>query len=70
LATYAVLMISPIGALEKGILILFACLPPAIFNFMLADKFSVQPDKVASTVIVGHLISVLALPFGLWLALQ
>ena len=70
LATYAVLMISPIGALEQGILILFACLPPAIFNFMLADKFSVQPDKVASTVIVGHLISVLALPFGLWLALQ
>lgn len=67
-AAYLVLLLSPIGEMEQGILILFACLPPAIFNFMLADKFGMQPDKVASTVIIGHLMSLLWLPMGLWLA--
>jgi GSH-dependent disulfide-bond oxidoreductase len=47
----------PLQGLERGALILFACLPPAVFNFMLADKFQVEPNKVASTVIVGHLLS-------------
>lgn len=46
----------------------FACLPSAVFNFMLADKFQVEPNKVASTVIVGHLLSLAFLPLGIWLA--
>lgn len=54
--------------MERGALILFACLPPAVFNFMLADKFQVEPNKVASTVIVGHLLSLAFLPLGIWLA--
>jgi predicted permease len=58
----------PMQGLERGALILFACLPSAVFNFMLADKFQVQPNKVASTVIVGHLLSLAFLPLGIWLA--
>lgn len=58
----------PLQGLERGALILFACLPSAVFNFMLADKFQVEPNKVASTVIVGHLFSLAFLPVGIWLA--
>ena len=39
----------PLQGLERGALILFACLPSAVFNFMLADKFQVEPNKVASS---------------------
>ena len=58
----------PLEGLERGALILFACLPSAVFNFMLADKFQEEPNKVASTVIVGHLLSLAFLPLGIWLA--
>jgi hypothetical protein len=67
-AVFLVLWLIPLQGLERGALILFACLPPAVFNFMLADKFQVEPNKVASTVIVGHLLSLAFLPLGIWLA--
>lgn len=70
LAVFAVLKFIPLQGVERGALILFACLPPAVFNFMLADKFGVQPNKVASVVILGHVFSLILLPLGLWLALS
>jgi len=36
-AAFIVLHFIPLQGLERGALILFACLPPAVFNFMLAD---------------------------------
>lgn len=67
-AALLALWLIPLQGLERGALILLACLPPAVFNFMLADKFEVEPNKVASTVIVGHLLSLAFLPLGIWLA--
>ena len=67
-AVLLALWLIPLQGLERGALILFACLPPAVFNYMLADKFQVEPNKVASTVIVGHLLSLAFLPLGIWLA--
>ncbi|MDI9233070.1 AEC family transporter [Limnohabitans lacus] len=68
LAVFLTLYLVPLQGLERGALILFACLPSAVFNFMLADKFQVEPNKVASTVIVGHFLSLAFLPLGIWLA--
>jgi predicted permease len=68
LATFVLLSFIPLQGTERGALILFACLPPAVFNFMLADKFQVEPSKVASSVIVGHIFSLAFLPLGIWLA--
>lgn len=65
---YGLLTVMPLQGVERGALILFACLPPAVFNFMLADKYQVEPHKVASTVIVGHILSLAFLPLGIWLA--
>ncbi|WP_332745486.1 AEC family transporter [Hydrogenophaga sp.] len=63
-----VLSVVPLQGVERGALILFACLPPAVFNFLLADRFHVEPGKVASMVIVGHLTGLAFLPLGIWLA--
>lgn len=68
IAAFLILGGLPLQGLERGALILFVCLPAAVFNFMLADKFQVQPNIVASTVIVGHVFSLVFLPLGLWLA--
>ena len=69
LVCYAVLLLIPLQGLERGALLLFACLPPAVFNYLLADRYQVQPTQVASVVIVGHLASLALLPLGIWLAL-
>ncbi len=67
-ATLLVLQAVPLQGVERGALVLFACLPSAVFNFMLADRFQVEPHKVASMVIVGHFFSLLFLPLAIWLA--
>jgi predicted permease len=48
-----------------GTLLLFGALPPAVLNFMLAEKYRQEPAKVASIVIVGNLFAVIAIPLAL-----
>ena len=67
-AVFLLVQLIPLSPIERGAMILFACLPPAVFNFMLADKFHVEPQKVASTVVMGHVFSMVFLPLGIWLA--
>ena len=69
-ACYIILLIIPLEGIERGALILFACLPSAVFNYMLADKYDAEPNKVASMVVTGHFGSLIVLPLGLWLALM
>ncbi len=69
-ACYTILSIIPLEGVERGAFILYACLPSAVFNYMLADKFQTEPNKVASMVVVGHFASIAILPFGIWLAFQ
>lgn len=68
LAAYVILWFIPLNPFERGALILFACLPAAVFNFMLADRFRVQPNIVASTVFVSHFLSLAFLPLGIGMA--
>lgn len=55
--------------LERGILLTFGALPPAVLNFMFAEKYGQEPEKVASIVIMGNLMALgfvsLALAVGL-----
>ncbi|MAF16941.1 MAG: transporter [Marinomonas sp.] len=48
-----------------GVLIIFACLPPAIMNYMVAEIFNQEPHKVASIVMTGNLMSLFILPIAL-----
>ena len=66
-------LLSPILGLDeaqRGLLILFGCLPPAVLNFMVAEHYDQEPGKVASIVLIGNLMSVLFVPLGLALALR
>ena len=44
-------------------------LPPAVVNFMLAEQYDRDPDKVASMVFIGNLFSVITIPFALYMVL-
>lgn len=70
IAAWLILLVLPRQGVERGALILFACLPSAVHNFMLADRFQCEPNKVASMVIVSHVASIAVLPLGIWLAFQ
>jgi len=53
-----------------AMLILFSSLPPAILNFLLADRHDQEPEKVASIVLIGNLASLIFVPIGLAIALR
>ncbi|HSV17397.1 MAG TPA: AEC family transporter [Casimicrobiaceae bacterium] len=55
---------------QRGLLLLFGCLPPAVLNFMVAEQFRQEPEKVASIVLIGNLMSLVFVPLGLALALR
>lgn len=55
---------------QLGMLTLYGSLPPAVLNFLLAEQYGQEPQKVASIVLVGHLASLLFVPIALALALR
>ena len=60
----------PLDTVQRGALLVFAALPPAVFNYLLADRFGRSAGDVASMVLIGHVLSLVFLPMGLLLALQ
>jgi hypothetical protein len=66
-------LLSPVLGLDeaqRGLLILFGCLPPAVLNFMVAEQYRQEPGKVASIVLIGNMMSAAFVPLGLALALR
>ncbi|KJZ14628.1 transporter [Marinomonas sp. S3726] len=43
-------------------LLVFACLPPAVLNYIVSELFQQEPNKVASMVLIGNLISLVTIP--------
>lgn len=54
---------------QRGQMYLFASLPPAVFCFMMAERYKQEPDKVASIVLLGNAAALLFVPLGLWMGL-
>ena len=52
----------PLPAAQQPWLWLFAALPPAVLNFLVAEQYRQEPNRVASLVLIGNLMSVLTLP--------
>lgn len=53
--------------LQIAALWVFAALPPAVLNYMLAEQYRQEPHKVASLVLIGNLGSLLVMPVVLGL---
>lgn len=48
--------------IQAAQLIVFAALPPAVLNFMLAERYGVAPRQVAAIVLLGNLASLAVIP--------
>lgn len=67
-----VLFVAPflnLNELHYGQLLIFGVLPPAVLNFMVAEKYNQQPKQVASIVLIGNLASLITIPTVLYFLL-
>jgi len=52
-------------AQQYTLLILFGALPPAVLNYMIAERYNQQPRHVASIVMMGNLAAIIVIPLVL-----
>jgi len=50
---------------DKAILIIYGALPPAMVNYVFAERYNQHPDEVAAIVLIGNIAAVLVLPLVL-----
>ena len=55
---------------QRGLLFVFASLPPAVLNFLVADRNHQEPERVASIVLLGNISAMIFVPIGLYLGLR
>lgn len=68
-----VFLLQPILQLDPvqfGYLIIFGALPPAVLNYMVAERYNQEPHQVASIVLLGNISSLIIIPVVLAFALQ
>ena len=53
----------------RGQLLLFAALPPAVMQFMLADRYHQEPDKVGAMIMLGNALAIVFVPLALAIGL-
>jgi predicted permease len=64
--------IAPLLGLEgvqAGMLLIFGALPPAVLNYIFAERYHQEPERVASIVMIGNVASLVFIPLALVLAL-
>jgi len=59
----------PLTQLQLQMIVLFTMLPPAVMNYLLAERYQLNGAAVASMVLYGNLLSVLSMQLLLWFAL-
>jgi predicted permease len=59
-----------LNPVETGVLLVFAALPPAVLNVLVAEQYQQEPVRVASIVMLGNLGSLIIIPATLWFALK
>lgn len=55
---------------DAAILLVFGALPPAVLNFVFAERYRQEPAKVASIVMLGNLAALVSMPLALALTLE
>lgn len=63
---FGLLQLLPLEGDQASMLLLFCALPPAVLNFLVADQFNQEPQKVASIVLIANFASVMIIPAVLW----
>lgn len=53
----------------RGQLILFGALPPAVVQYLLAERYGQEPERVAAMILLGNALALVFVPVALALAL-
>lgn len=54
---------------ERGVLIMEAAMPVAVYNYLFAAKFNQKPEEVAGMIVISTALSFVTLPALLWFVL-
>lgn len=65
---WLMLLVLPLPDDQRPLLFVFGALPPAVLNFMFAERYNQEPDRVASVVLVGNVAALVFLPIALVVA--
>lgn len=63
-------LLIPLPTQQLQMMVLFTMLPPAVMNYLFAERYQTEPHKVASMVLFGNAFSMITLPLLLSLALS
>jgi hypothetical protein len=67
-----VLLLTPLldlDPMQQSILLVFGALPPAVLNYLMAEQYRQEPERVASIVLLGNLSALIVMPIILGFAL-
>jgi len=67
-----VLLVTPfldLDPVQQSILLVFGALPPAVLNYLMAEQYRQEPERVASIVLLGNLSALAVMPVVLAFAL-
>lgn len=70
IAFITIYLLIPLPILHLQMMLLFTMLPPAVMNYMFAERFNIEPEKVASMVLFSNFFSIITLPIVLVIALS
>lgn len=65
-----IITIIDLPVLEKQMMVLFTMLPPAVMNYLFAERYKLDGPTVASMVLYGNFLAIITMPALLWYALS
>lgn len=70
LIAWSVAPLLGLKGVQADMLLVFGALPPAVLNFVFAEKYRQEPERVASIVMLGNLGALVFVPLALALVLR
>jgi hypothetical protein len=70
LIAWSVAPLLGLKGVQADMLLVFGALPPAVLNFVFAEKYRQEPERVASIVMLGNLGSLIFVPLALAVVLR
>lgn len=68
-AAFAAVNLIGAEGVNRQVLLLYGCLPAAVINFILTEKYRQDPELAASIVVLSTFISTFTIPIMFWLIL-
>ena len=69
LVAWPLVQLLPLSKSMQGVLLLYAALPPAVMNYIFAERYQQDPGLVSAIVVVGNIASLFFVPLALYLAI-